>query len=132
MNTGSASVRVAVVDTGVSSMSPNPLRQAPSTRNASASIIGANAGRTSNVSSLMFSSNYPYWLYGEPFAMVEAIPEGIKRRVMVEDPELPFPESVAAAEIHKAGQQGARAAKILFLNMGIGAFIMAKMINFEI
>src|SRR5690242_15000789 len=26
------------------------------------------------------------------------------RRVMVEDPELPFPESVAAGEIHKAGQ----------------------------
>ena len=45
------------------------------------------------------------------------------RRVMVEDPELPFPESVAASEIHKAGQQGAKAAKILFANMGFGAFI---------
>jgi len=45
------------------------------------------------------------------------------RRVMVEDPDLPFPESVAAAAIHKAGQQGARAAKILFANMGIGAVI---------
>jgi putative OPT family oligopeptide transporter len=45
------------------------------------------------------------------------------RRVMVEDPDLPFPESVAAAEIHKAGQQGARAAKILFANMGIGASV---------
>ncbi len=45
------------------------------------------------------------------------------RRVMVEDPELPFPESVAAAEIHKAGQQGAKAAKILFANMGIGAVV---------
>jgi putative OPT family oligopeptide transporter len=45
------------------------------------------------------------------------------RRVMVEDPELPFPESVAAAEIHKAGQQGSRAAKILFANMGIGASV---------
>ena len=43
------------------------------------------------------------------------------RRVMVEDPELPYPESVAAAEIHKAGQQGAKAAKILFANMGLGA-----------
>jgi len=43
------------------------------------------------------------------------------RRVMVEDPELPFPESVAAAEIHKAGQQGSKAAKILFANMGFGA-----------
>ncbi len=34
------------------------------------------------------------------------------RRVMVEDPELPFPESIAAAEIHKAGQRGAEAAQI--------------------
>jgi putative OPT family oligopeptide transporter len=45
------------------------------------------------------------------------------RRVMVEDPDLPFPESVAASEIHKAGQQGAKAAKILFANMGFGAFM---------
>src|SRR5215467_6875279 len=43
------------------------------------------------------------------------------RRVMVEDPELPFPESVAASEIHKAGQHGAQAAKYLFYNMGFGA-----------
>ncbi len=45
------------------------------------------------------------------------------RRVMVEDPELPFPESVAAAEIHKAGQRGAEAAKYLFWNIGIGGLI---------
>ncbi len=45
------------------------------------------------------------------------------RRVMVEDPELPYPESVAASEIHKAGQHGARAAKILFANMGFGALM---------
>jgi putative OPT family oligopeptide transporter len=45
------------------------------------------------------------------------------RRVMVEDPELPYPESVAASEIHKAGQQGAKAAKILFANMGFGGFL---------
>ncbi len=45
------------------------------------------------------------------------------RRVMVEDPELPFPESVAASEIHKAGQAGARAAKYLFYNMGFGAAV---------
>jgi putative OPT family oligopeptide transporter len=42
------------------------------------------------------------------------------RRVMVEDPELPFPESVAASEIHKAGQQGSKAAQLLFGAMGIG------------
>src|SRR6266516_581055 len=45
------------------------------------------------------------------------------RRVMVEDPELPFPESVAASEIHKAGQGGAKAAKYLFYNMGFGALV---------
>ncbi len=47
------------------------------------------------------------------------------RRMMVEDRELPFPESVAAAEIHKAGQQGSKAAKILFANMGFGAAVNA-------
>ncbi len=43
------------------------------------------------------------------------------RRVMVEDRTLPFPESVAAAQIHKAGQRGAQAAKYLFYNMAFGA-----------
>jgi len=45
------------------------------------------------------------------------------RRVMVEDPELPFPESVAAGEIHKAGQRGAEAARFLFYNIGFGALV---------
>jgi putative OPT family oligopeptide transporter len=45
------------------------------------------------------------------------------RRVLVEDPELPFPESVAASEIHKAGQQGSNAAKYLFTNIGTGALV---------
>jgi putative OPT family oligopeptide transporter len=45
------------------------------------------------------------------------------RRVMVEDPELPFPESVAASEIHKAGQRGAEAARFLFYNMALGGLI---------
>src|SRR5512142_1233560 len=47
----------------------------------------------------------------------------VLRRVMVEDRDLPFPESVAASEIHKAGQVGAQAAKQLFQAMGVGAFI---------
>ncbi len=47
----------------------------------------------------------------------------ILRRVMVEDASLPFPESVAASEIHKAGQRGADAAIQLFKAMGIGAVI---------
>src|SRR5579863_2820552 len=45
------------------------------------------------------------------------------RRGMVEDPELPFPESLAASEIHKAGQRGAEAAKYLFWNIGIGGVV---------
>jgi putative OPT family oligopeptide transporter len=47
----------------------------------------------------------------------------ILRRVMVEDRSLPFPESVAAAEIHKAGQRGAAAALQLFQAMAVGAVI---------
>ncbi len=45
------------------------------------------------------------------------------RRIMVEDRELPFPESLAASEIHKAGQRGAEAAKFLFWNIGLGGLI---------
>jgi putative OPT family oligopeptide transporter len=47
----------------------------------------------------------------------------VLRRVMVEDPSLPFPESVAASEIHKAGQRGSEAAIQLFKAMALGAFI---------
>lgn len=47
----------------------------------------------------------------------------ILRRVMVEDKELPFPESLAAAEIHKAGRSGKSGAIFLFGAMGLGAFI---------
>jgi putative OPT family oligopeptide transporter len=51
------------------------------------------------------------------------------RRVMVEDRSLPFPESVAASEIHKAGRRGAEAAKHLFYNMGFGAaaYLLGRM-----
>jgi len=45
------------------------------------------------------------------------------RRVMVEDAELPFPESVAASEIHKAGQGGASGSKFLFWAMALGGLI---------
>src|SRR5213592_1151052 len=49
------------------------------------------------------------------------------RRGMFEDRELPFPESVAAGEIHKAGQRGAEAARHLFNSMafGAGAFLLS-------
>ena len=45
------------------------------------------------------------------------------RRVMVRDPELGFPESVAAAEIHKAGRAEGGGSKFLFRAMGVGAVI---------
>src|SRR6202046_4111952 len=47
----------------------------------------------------------------------------LMRRVMVEDADLPFPESVAAWEILKAGRRGADAAQFLFYNLGLGALI---------
>jgi putative OPT family oligopeptide transporter len=47
------------------------------------------------------------------------------RRVMVTDPDLTFPESVAAAEIHKAGQKGSAGAKHLFRAMGFGSLVYA-------
>ncbi|MFQ5602545.1 MAG: OPT family oligopeptide transporter [bacterium] len=45
------------------------------------------------------------------------------RRTMVEEAELPFPESVAAAEIVKAGQGGATGAGYVFGAMGIAALL---------
>ncbi len=47
------------------------------------------------------------------------------RRVMVEDSELPYPESVAAGEIHKAGRAGGTGAKYLF-----GAIIFGALVQF--
>jgi putative OPT family oligopeptide transporter len=47
------------------------------------------------------------------------------RRALVEDPTLPFPESVAASEIHKAGQRGADAARFLFWSIGLGTLVQA-------
>lgn len=45
------------------------------------------------------------------------------RRVMVDSAELPFPESVAAAEIHKAGRSGGGGSKFLFQAMIVGAIV---------
>ncbi len=45
------------------------------------------------------------------------------RKVMVEDADLPFPESVAAAEIHKAGRTGGGGSKFLFSAMVLGGVI---------
>ena len=45
------------------------------------------------------------------------------RRIMVEDVELPFPESLAAAEIHKSGRKRGAGSKFLFGAMGLGGII---------
>jgi putative OPT family oligopeptide transporter len=73
-----------------------------------------------------FSSSDAYWkstVLMVTGGVLGVLFVSLMRRVMVEDPELPFPESTAAAEIHKAGQSGAKAAKYLFWNMGFGAVI---------
>jgi putative OPT family oligopeptide transporter len=73
-----------------------------------------------------FSGEDAYWkstalmLVG---SIVGVLFVSLVRRVMVEDPELPFPESVAASEIHKAGARGAQAVKFLFYNIMIGGAI---------
>jgi putative OPT family oligopeptide transporter len=46
----------------------------------------------------------------------------VTRRILVNNQELPFPESVAAAEIHKAGQKGQGGSGHLLSGMGLGAF----------
>jgi putative OPT family oligopeptide transporter len=46
----------------------------------------------------------------------------VLRRTLVVEADLPFPESVAAAEIVKAGQGGQTGAKYLFGAMGLAAF----------
>jgi putative OPT family oligopeptide transporter len=45
----------------------------------------------------------------------------ILRRSLVEEADLPFPESVAAAEIVKAGQGGQTGASLVFSSMGLAA-----------
>lgn len=54
----------------------------------------------------------------------------VLRRTMVEEAELPFPESVAAGELVKAGQGGQTGAKYVFIAMGIaGAWELIKNSN---
>lgn len=45
------------------------------------------------------------------------------RRTLVVEADLPFPESVAAGEIHKAGQKGATGASYVFGAMGVSMLI---------
>lgn len=83
---------------------------------------------------LDFSPGVAYWkstslmLVGSVLGVLFV---SLVRRALVEDPELPFPESVAASQIHKAGQLGAQAAKYLFYNMAFAAAVfLAGTFNF--
>jgi len=73
-----------------------------------------------------FEPGYAYWratvlmMVGSVLGVLFV---SLVRRVMVEDRELPFPESVAASEIHKAGQRGGQQAQFLFWNIGVGALV---------
>lgn len=53
------------------------------------------------------------------------------RRVMVEDTELPFPESIAAAEIHKAGRSSGTGSKYLFGAM-IGGIVIKTLAELKL
>ncbi len=55
----------------------------------------------------------------------------LTRRVLVENAELPFPESIAAAEIHKSGQKGSGGSKYLFSGMGLGA-LFTGLLEFKV
>src|ERR1700750_1079359 len=73
-----------------------------------------------------FDSSEAYWKSTALMLVVSVLGVlfvSLIRRVMVEDRELPYPESVAASEVHKAGQSGAKAAKYLFYNIAIGAVV---------
>lgn len=56
-------------------------------------------------------------------ALLGIMLSALLRRVLMEHVELPFPESVAAAEIHKAGRSGGTGARFLSLAMLVGASI---------
>jgi putative OPT family oligopeptide transporter len=47
----------------------------------------------------------------------------VLRKILVVETDLPFPESVAAAEIHKAGQTGGTGARYVFAAMGLAAVV---------
>src|SRR6202049_1501977 len=91
------------------------------------------AGAVFTIPAFVIAKSWPSFAPGEAYGKSTALMVvggvlgvlfvSLVRRVMVEDPELPFPESVAASEIHKAGRRGAEAAKFLFYNIGLGAVI---------
>ena len=96
------------------------------------------AGAIFTLPAFVLAGAWPSFGFGEAYlkstalmivgSIVGVLFVSLVRRGMVEDPELPFPESTAAAEIHKAGRRGAEAVKYLFYNIAIGGvtYILGK------
>src|SRR5205085_8292568 len=94
---------------------------------------GIAAGAIFTIPAFLIAKAWPSFRPGEAYWKTTALITvgsvlgvlfiSLVRRGMVEDPELPFPESVAAGEIHKAGRRGAEAAKYLFWNIGVGGVL---------
>ncbi|HEY3080316.1 MAG TPA: amidohydrolase family protein [Chloroflexota bacterium] len=57
-----------------------PLEELPRSSDWEGVLEMIHADRT-----VLFSSNYPYWEYGDPFAMLADFPEPYRRRIMVEN-----------------------------------------------
>jgi predicted TIM-barrel fold metal-dependent hydrolase len=57
-----------------------PLEAAPDPRYLRETLEMVQADRT-----LLFSSNYPNWEFGDPFEMIRDVPSSLRRRVMVEN-----------------------------------------------
>ena len=97
------------------------------------------AGAIFTIPAFLIAKAWPSFLPGDAYwkstalmtvgSILGVLFVSLVRRGMVEDPELPFPESVAASEIHKAGQSSAKAAKYLFWNVGVGGvvFMLARL-----
>jgi predicted TIM-barrel fold metal-dependent hydrolase len=61
-------------------LSTYPLEAAPDPRYVEDTLRMIDGGRT-----LLFSSNFPNWEYGDPFEMIRDVPEALRRRVLVDN-----------------------------------------------
>jgi putative OPT family oligopeptide transporter len=94
---------------------------------------GIAAGAIFTIPAFLMAGVWPSFRFGDAYwkstalimvgSILGVLFISLVRKGMVEDPELPFPESVAASEIHKAGRRGAQAAKYLFWNIGVGGVL---------
>jgi putative OPT family oligopeptide transporter len=91
------------------------------------------AGAIFTIPAFVITKAWPNFASGESYwkstalmitgSVIGVLFVSLVRRFLVEDPDLPFPESVAAAHIHKAGQMGAQTAGVLFYNIAFGGIV---------